>query len=411
MNNYNYEALTVDEDVLKIVRKFFKDEEMGNPNARNEARLSLEEYLIKTDDGSYTLNSNKSHGDSEHMHTSFGGVSEALEKFVKPSKLVGKDEVHILDICSGLGYNAASCIEYLDDDIEIHLSLVEISKETLALSLLLDAPIKSYKIISKVVEDKLYREGAIKFKNYPEEIPKTIHISIKLDDARQAVKNFKGQEKFDAIFLDPFSPLKSPELYTYEFFLILKELLNVNGIILTYTSAAPVRSAMIKSGLYVGEGPSFGRSGGTVATLNQELIDIPISQDDERMIALSDAGIPFKDPNLNASSQTILQKRSLERESSRWRRKFPSTVKTPTYLNDELSNGRLKRRVLSNLKRMGFDDLKSNKSRYVVCPQYNSCICCKNCGNYISSREKIIEMEKRLKIVLNQDKNPDSVKI
>lgn len=402
MDNCNYDALTVDKAVLKIVIKFFKDEELGYHNARNNARNSLMKYLIKTNDGSFTLKSDDSHGVSECMHTRYGAISEAVEKFIKPAKLDGKDKIHVLDICSGLSYNAASCIEYLDDDVEIHLDMVEISKETLALSLLVDTSLKSYKYIKKAVEDELHREGTIHFKHCPEEIPDRIRINLHQDDARNVVKKLEGRKKFDAIFLDPFSPLKSPELYTPEFFRVLKKLLKEDGIILTYTSAAPVRAAMINSGMHVGEGPSFKRSGGTVAALKADIIDKSLSRKDERMIALSDAGIPFSDPELNDSSHSLLRNRNIKRESVRWIEKFPSTVKTPVYLNEELPNGRLKRRVLNNLKKMGFDDLKSKKSRYLICPQYNNCICGNGCRNYDSSRERINEMKRRLKMVLNE---------
>ena len=53
---------------------------------------------------------------------------------------------------------------------------------------------------------------------------------------------------------------------------------------------------MVQAGLHVGEGPQFGRkSGGTVAAKNLEIIEKSLSCKDERMVALSDAGIPFRD--------------------------------------------------------------------------------------------------------------------
>jgi predicted methyltransferase len=39
------------------------------------------------------------------MHTQHGAVEEAIQKFVEPSKLLEKEDVNVLDICSGLGYN------------------------------------------------------------------------------------------------------------------------------------------------------------------------------------------------------------------------------------------------------------------------------------------------------------------
>jgi|UPI00057F73F9 tRNA U34 5-methylaminomethyl-2-thiouridine-forming methyltransferase MnmC len=396
----DYRALTVDEKTLKIVENFLKHEKQGKHDARKTARQVLREYLVETDDGSYTFKSESLDGKSETMHTHHGAVTEAREKFVKPARLEGKDKISVLDICSGLGYNAATCIEYLGPDVEIELDLVEISKETMALALLLDAPLKSYRIIQKAIEDELYERQDIKSRHFLEDIPDNISISLHIEDARETVKKLEGHNKYDAIFLDPFSPLKSPELYTIEFFTILNNLLKPHGIILTYTSAAPVRAAMVTSGLHVGEGPSFGRRGGTLASLNKEIIDKPLSMNDERMIALSDAGIPFHDPDLKGSSQEILQRRKQEREISRGNDRFSSTVKTPIYLNRELEEGRLKRRVLRNLNKLGFDDLTSDKSRFVVCPQYSDCICGRNCKNYDNSRERINEMNNRLTSLL-----------
>ena len=82
------------------------------------ALAELDEFLIKTGDGSYTLKSEGLEGASETMHTYHGGLEESLEKYVKPSKLTGKEDVHVLDICSGLGYTAAVCLEYLNDTDE-----------------------------------------------------------------------------------------------------------------------------------------------------------------------------------------------------------------------------------------------------------------------------------------------------
>jgi len=400
MKIIDYKALTVEEKVLEVVRDFIREEKKGNYNARDHAKLAIQDYLVKTDDGSCTLNSGFIDGKSETMHTHHGGVREAMEKYVKPARLEGKDSVTVLDICSGLGYNAASSIEYLNHDTEIELDLVEISKETVTLSLLMNTPLKSYKIIQKAVEDRLLNEGIIRFRHCNNQVPERIKINLHMEDARKTIYKLNGNKTYDAIFLDPFSPLKSPELYTYEFIKQLKSLLKSDGVILTYTSAAPVRAAIVKSGLHVGEGPALGRSGGTVASLKEDVINKPLSMNDERMIALSDVGIPFKDPGFNGSSQYILQQRDRERKLSRGRTRFSSTVKTPIYLNMELPESRLRRRVLNNLKKMGFNDLKSPEAGYVVCPQYRECICHGDCRYFDNSRERIYEMNHRLRLIV-----------
>ncbi|MDD1774554.1 MAG: hypothetical protein LUQ24_03390 [Methanobacterium sp.] len=401
MSDNNYKALTLKREIQHLMNDFFLAENKGDKQARIKAKTLLTNYLIKTDDGSYTISSDFVNSESENMHTMQGALTESREKFVKPAHLEGKDCVDILDICSGLGYNAASCLEYLDDEVEVNLDMVEISRETIALSLLLDIPLKSYEIIKKAVEDKLYEEGVISFRHIEKKIPERVDINIHLDDARRVVGFLSANSrKYDAIFLDPFSPLKSPELYTDQFLNILKNLLKEDGLILTYTSAAPVRAALVNRGLHVGEGPALGRSGGTVASFNPNLLAKQLSSDDERMIALSDAGISFKDPDLNESSNSILINRTRERESLRGLEKFASTVKTPIYLNKEISDAQLSRRVLKNLERLGISSLTSFKARYLVCPQYTNCICGCTCEDYANSGERILEMSHRLNKML-----------
>ncbi|MEN6292868.1 MAG: MnmC family methyltransferase [Methanobacterium sp.] len=397
----DYQALTATDDALKIIRECFTEEQKGNKFARNKTKNLLKEYFIETADGSYTLKSNNVNDKSETMHTHHGAISESMEKFVKPAKLEGKKEVKILDICSGLGYNAASCIEFLGDDVDIEIDMIEISRETIASSLFIEDPIKSYSIIKSAVENKLYDDGTLGFKFNKDEIPDRIKINIYLSDARYVIKEI--DKKYDAVFLDPFSPLKSPELYTIDFFLILKNILKDEGIILTYTSAAPVRSAMVHAGFYVGEGPLFGRkSGGTVASKVPEVIEKSLPDNDERMIALSDAGVPFRDPELNASNDEIRERREKERKSLRGIKKFASTVKTPIYLGKDVNDTRLKRRLLRNMNALGFADLKSKEVKYIICPQFDECICGCKASKLDSSSSRINEMAARLSKVIEE---------
>ena len=397
-----YKALTPEEEALEVVRKCFEDEKNGDKEARKKAKLDLKKFLVKTDDGSYTLTSNKFNGKSETMHTTHGAINESLEKFVKPARLENKQNIRILDICSGLGYNAASCIEYLDENVKIEIDMIEISKETLGAALFIENPIKSFNIVKKAIEDKLYNEGILVYKSLNEEINDRITINIYIDDARDVIKRF--EKKYDAVFLDPFSPLKSPELYTIEFFLILKNLLKNDGFILTYTSAAPVRAAMIQTDLYIGEGPLFGRKkGGTVASKNPEFIKKSLSYADERMIALSDAGIPFRDSKLNETSDKIIKRRDEERKSARGLKKLASTVKTPLYLHKDVEDSRLKRRVLKNVKFLGIENLKSKKAAFIVCPQFEECICNCGLGKIDNSNGRINEMSRRLSIIIQNN--------
>jgi predicted methyltransferase len=100
-----YRALTVTEKVIKILKNCFESECKGDSSARSRAESEIKLFLVKTGDGSFTLRSDGSNGQSEIMHTQHGAVEEAIQKFVEPSKLLEKEDVNVLDICSGLGYN------------------------------------------------------------------------------------------------------------------------------------------------------------------------------------------------------------------------------------------------------------------------------------------------------------------
>ena len=83
------------------------------------------------------------------------------------------------------------------------------------------------------------------------------NIKIILGDARETVK--KLNEKFDVVFLDPFSPKKCTELWTEVFFSDVKKLMKKNGILATYSCARSVRDNLRKLVFVVEDGPCIGR--------------------------------------------------------------------------------------------------------------------------------------------------------
>ena len=428
--NSFYTPLTPEERAMDIIREWSLKEKKGDKNARKWAALKIKDYLVETSDGTYTLQSEERNKSRETMHTTHGAFREAREKFAQPANLRDKKKIAILDICSGLGINAAAALEQVLDLLreskieQLEMDLVEISWEVLAATLLIPCPskdnlskdnlskgnsskgnpsnphsIEAYHIIRKAIENYLITSGLLSFPHEIKEIPSNVDIRLHCEDARKMIMELPETQCYDAVFLDPFSPHKSPELYSQEFLAKLGSLLKEDGVILTYTSAAPVRYALINADLEIGEGPALGRSGGTIASLTLNRIPKSLKQSDERMIALSDAGISFSDPDLNSSTEEIIEKRQIERMALRGHYKMASTVKTPVYLASDLEDIKIKRRVLKHLEKFNINDLNSLKARYLVCPQFSNCICCCGQEGLSTSRERIKEMEKRLKIV------------
>jgi len=379
-----------DELIKKMEYYFSKERETIQSSYRLKLKNESLDFFIKTEDGSYTLNSPDFDGKIETMHNSNGAISESFEKFVKPFKnaffknnlnkheLEYHEDIAILDICSGLGYNSAAIIEDFLQNCgktsekvpKISIDMVEISADTLAAGTLVPSPIKSHDVVKKAIESKLMDEKYLSLETEKADIPENVAISIYCEDARKTVRNLPDNS-YDGIFLDPYSPAMAPELCTVEFFKELKRVIKDDGIVATYSLAAGVRYAFVEAGFYIGEGPVFGRiHGGTIASLNVNNIDKDISKKDEKTIALSDAGIPFRDENLDLKSSEILNNRQIERKNARHKYKLSSAVQTPIFLGKEIKDKKLKRRILRNFNKVNLSDLKSEEVCFVISPQY-----------------------------------------
>ena len=402
--NYENNARVINDDIFDLINQCF-DEERSSRN--NESRLNFfdtyNNYFVLTDDGSYSINSKEINHKIETLHTSTGAISEAFEKFIKPMKFDYSKDIAILDICAGLGYNSSAAIDdFLKNskDSRLTIDMVEISAATLACGLLVPSPIKAHDITRKAIEDELIKTGYATLELEKAEIPSNININVFIEDARQTVQKLKDKS-YDAIFLDPFSQNMAPELFSLEFFKEFRRIIKDRGIVATYTSSAPVRSAFIEAGFYIGLGPIFGRKqGGTLASPSQEMLDISLPKNDEIRIALSDVGIPFRDPGLNNSSEYILEKRTQERHEKRHSTKISSAVKTPIFLAQEMDDEKLKRRVERNLAKMNIPSTTSPEAKYIVEIEnvYEEKQSIEN-----NSRDRILNMKKRLKKVKKGD--------
>ncbi len=402
--NYENTARVINDDIFDLINQCF-DEERSSLN--NESRLNFfdtyNNYFVLTDDGSYSINSKEINHKIETLHTSTGAISEAFEKFIKPMKFDYSSDIAILDICAGLGYNSSAAIDdFLKNskNSNLKIDMVEISSATLACGLLVPSPIKAHDITRKAIEKELIKTDYAALELEKSEIPSNININVFIEDARQTVQNL-DDNTYDAIFLDPFSQNMAPELFSLDFFKEFRRIIKDNGIVATYTSSAPVRAAFIEADFYIGLGPIFGRKqGGTLASPSQEMLDTSLPKNDEIRIALSDVGIPFRDPGLNNSSDYILDKRTQERHEKRHTTKISSAVKTPIFLACEMDDEKLKRRVERNLTKMNIPSTTSKEAEYIVEIEkdYSKKQSLEN-----NSRNRILNMAEKLKEVKNGD--------
>jgi uncharacterized protein len=278
------------------------------------------EFMVETADGSPTLYHPEYR---QHFHSLAGATSETEHKFIQPCKLAERlkaGDVKLLDIGFGLGYNAigaarqatevasperrTSNIEHSTSNerkteySKIHIITLEKDRSTLvAAKNIFPAASLEREIINTLLQAGIWQSPFAT-------------IELKLGDARQTVQEL--DEKFDCIFMDGFSPDKNPELWSFDFIRQLTSRLEPNGVIATYSSAYPVRGAMLKAGLTVGESPAFGRRrGGTVAAFSiNAFAGSPLPKKEVDVVMKSTAGVPYFDHGLKLSAKAIFNYRN-----------------------------------------------------------------------------------------------------
>ncbi|MCK4981527.1 MAG: hypothetical protein KAS17_01320 [Victivallaceae bacterium] len=255
---------------------------------------------VKTDDGSPSLYHPKYR---QHFHTLAGARSEAEKKFVEAvhlRKLLKKRKsIKLLDIGFGLGYNAVAAVNAAEavKAGKLQITTLENDIQVLNAALNLFEENSLHRTILKSLLDTGSWRGDF------------AEIVLQVGDARNSLLELK--EIFDCIFMDGFSPDKNPELWTYDFIRELSRFLSKKGLIVTYSSAYPVRGAMLRCGLHVGQTGAFGRKrSGTIAAFekNADFEDLP--QKELNLILKSTAGTVYRDPGLRHSAKDILSYKS-----------------------------------------------------------------------------------------------------
>lgn len=227
-----------------------KEDGDAGDQAVNSAFDSQTNRLIQSEDGSCTAYSVRF---DEHYHsTKDGALNESLKKHVIPaiSMLSDKEELCILDICFGLGFNTLATLYYLKEQ----------GLKT------------KVRIVSPEMDEELVR--SLRHFTYPEifkpflPIVHAISETLRYDDESVSIEVIAGDaraylksctEKFDIVYQDAFSPSANPALWTTEYFADISRLICDDGIVTTYSTALKTRLALYENGfnVYVNSGESF----------------------------------------------------------------------------------------------------------------------------------------------------------
>ncbi len=204
--------------------------------------LRDQKEIVLCEDGTNTLYS-KEFNEPYHS-TKDGALHESLEKHVKPSLSLKKEkqQLTILDICFGLGYNTFATLYYIKKhklSTKVHILSPEFDEGLIRSLDTFDYPpeFENIKHIIKAISQDLYYEDE-QFK-----------IEILLGDARKSTPKIK--EKMDIVYQDAFSPAHNPLLWTREYFKDIRAICNEDAILTTYSTAAAIRLGLYENSFFI----------------------------------------------------------------------------------------------------------------------------------------------------------------
>ena len=198
--------------------------------------------IMPTEDGTITLFSKK-FGESYHS-TYEGALHETMQKHVIPAFSFHKerDEIKILDVCFGLGYNVLATLYYIKKEnlsTKVHILSPEFDEELIRSLISFEYPkeFDTFKPIVKELSKNYYYED------------KQFKIEILLGDARETIPTIC--KKFDIIYQDAFSPTQNPLLWTREYFSDIRAISKEETILTTYSTAIAVRMGLYENGFKI----------------------------------------------------------------------------------------------------------------------------------------------------------------
>ncbi|NEP16333.1 MAG: hypothetical protein F6J97_05435 [Leptolyngbya sp. SIO4C1] len=277
---------------------------------------------LPTADGSSTFFSAEF---GEWFHSRQGAYTEAQQTYAVVTQLAQRSqtasELVLLDVCYGLGFNTAAALTAIwqaNPDCRVVLRALEIDaqvpRDAIAASLIIHWPPPVQTVLAALATEHRC--------NTP-----LLEAQLIIGDARQTIQPLAASYQADAIFLDPFSPPRCPQLWTVEFIQQVARCLKPAGRLATYSCAAAVRTALLQAGLRIGSTPAAGRRWpGTVASYAAEPLP-PLSQQEQEHLKTR-AAVPYRDPTLSAPAAEIVaarqqvQQQSALEPTGRWRRRW-----------------------------------------------------------------------------------------
>ena len=179
---------------------------------------------------------------NEHYHSKKGAISESKYVFIKNGfSQLKKNYVKILEVGMGTGLNILLTLLNSNKNLKIYYHALE-----------------PYPIDESLQKKLNYCQ----FLNIDDEILKKIHVSvwdkkIKLNEnfifckEKIKIENFMSKEFFDLIYFDAFAPSKQKNIWDFKIIKYCYDILNKDGIIVTYSSSGDFKRNLKKIGFEI----------------------------------------------------------------------------------------------------------------------------------------------------------------
>ncbi|MCB9229652.1 MAG: hypothetical protein H6618_08570 [Deltaproteobacteria bacterium] len=218
--------------------------------------MSSDHSLIRTQDGSLSL---FNHIVSESYHSKGGALQESQELYIKGSGIRrallshSSDEIAVLDVGLGAGYNANTTIDAWQESCGLkNLRLCSLEKDPFLISELISGNGIWQKEWSLSWRQRGKQLSSTDGQTYTAILPhpasgKQLIWEVLYGDASR-MQVPVSQHRWHFIWQDPFSPTRNQELWTSEWFSLLKRSAAEDCVLMSYSVARSVKDALQAAG-------------------------------------------------------------------------------------------------------------------------------------------------------------------
>jgi len=199
--------------------------------------------IVTTADGTTSIHITET---EEQYHSNHGAILEANHVFIQSGLqyLISKTSkpISIFEMGFGTGLNCLlTCLASVKENISIHYTGIESSPVNLA----------EIEQLNFHTQLGIQKEEFLKLHQLEWEKKHQINDQFSFFKTREMLQNYSAKEKFDVIYYDAFGSQTQPELWTRAITDKLFDMVQPNGVVVTYSAKGSFRRDLAASGFFV----------------------------------------------------------------------------------------------------------------------------------------------------------------